>query len=123
MTERKSLSPRRKRDIAKRRNWIAGHEPLCLEAGQVVLLSTGKPPEYDHIHALGMGGSDDIENMQPMTPGAHKAKTRDDSKARGKIRRLTGANKPKRKFNWPKGRKLGWDGLRKKLNGKVEARV
>ena len=118
---RRSLTPRRKREIAKRRNWIAGREPLCLEAGQVVLLSTGKPPEYDHIHALGMGGPDTDENMQPLSPEAHAEKSKRDAAARKKVRHLTGANKAKPKYRWPK-RKLGIEGLRKKLDGKVVPR-
>ena len=57
--------------------------------------------------------------MQPMTPEAHANKTyKLDAPARGKVNRLLGRKK-KRAYNWPKGRKLGIPGLRKKLNGEV----
>ena len=117
---RRALSPARKKRIAERRNWIAPDgEPLCLEAGKVVLLRTGETAEFDHAVQLALGGSDTDDNLRPVSPEFHKAKTKADSKARGKVRRLTGANKPKPKRPWPK-RGFGWEGWRKKLNGQAE---
>ena len=89
-----------------------------MENGKVVLLSTGKSPEFDHIRQLALGGADDDSNMQPLTPAQHAAKTKRDAQARGKVRRLSGQTK-KRKYYWPKGRKFGIPGLRKKLNRQV----
>jgi len=118
---RRSLTPAGQKRNADRRNWIADREPLCLEAGQVVLLSTGEKPEWDHIHALADGGDNGDDNFQPMTPEDHQEKSTADTKRRAKFSRLSGANKAKRKYNWPK-RPLGIPGLRKKLNGRVERR-
>lgn len=44
-------------------------------------ISCGKPLpdpsrcEFDHIHARALGGSDGIENYQPLCPACHKIKT------------------------------------------------
>ena len=121
---RRSLTPARKKRIAERRNWIAvDGEPLCLEKRRVVLLATGGSPEFDHAVQLALGGSDDDDNLRPMTPEAHAAKTyKLDAPARAKVRRLSGGNKERPKFKWPKRRKLGIKGLRKKLNGRVVPR-
>ena len=120
---RRTLTPVAKKRIAHHRHWRAPEgEPLCLENRKVVLLSTGKPPEYDHIHPLAIGGSNDDDNFQPMTPEAHAAKSRQDGQARRMIRHVTGANKERPKRRWAKGRKFGIPGLRKKLNGRVERR-
>lgn len=106
MTARRSMTPARKRRIAQAYNWCTPQgAQLALERGKVVLLATGTPPEFDHIHQLAMGGTDSDDNLRPLTPADHKDKTRADAKARGKVRRLSGQNKPKRKYNWPK-RKL-----------------
>ena len=116
---RRALTPVAKKRIAIHRHWRAPEgEPLALENGKVVLLSTGKPPEYDHAVQLALGGADEVENMQPLTPVQHAAKTKRDAQARGKVRRLSGQTK-KRKYYWPKGRKFGIPGLRKKLNRQV----
>ncbi len=122
MALRRTLTQKGKRRIAIHRHWRAPEgEPLVLENGKVVLLSTGKVPEYDHIHSLGLGGADEVGNMQPLTPAQHAAKTKRDAQARGKVRRLSGQTK-KRKYYWPKGRKFGIEGLRKKLKGRVVPR-
>lgn len=31
--------------------------------------------EFDHIHARALGGSDEIDNLQPLCPSCHKVKT------------------------------------------------
>ena len=120
---RRSLTPRRKIEIAKRRGF-RGLEGgmLSLENGKVCDLGTGQPAEFDHVYQLALGGTDDDDNLRPIPPAAHKDKSRGDAKIRAKVRRLTGANKAKPKYRWPKGRKLGIPGLRKKLDGQVVPR-
>ena len=116
---RRSLTPKRKREIAAFNGWRTPNgEMVAIENGELVTLHDGRKIEYDHIYSLALGGSDEIENMQLITPAAHKAKSKRDGAARKKVRHLTGANKQKRKYNWPK-RKLGIPGLRKKLDGTV----
>ncbi len=118
---RRSLTPKRKREIAAFAGWRTPQgEMVGIEKGELVTLHDGRKVEYDHIYSLGLGGADETANMQPMTPDAHAAKTKRDGAARKKIRHLTGANKEKPKRSFPKGRKLGIPGMRKKLNGKVE---
>ncbi len=115
---RRALTPAKKKRIAHHRHWRAPEgEPLALENGKVVLLSTGKAPEYDHAVQLALGGADEVGNMQPLTPAQHAAKTKRDAQARGKVRRLSGQTK-KRKYYWPK-RPFGIPGLRKKFDGTV----
>ncbi len=117
---RRTLTPRRKREIAAFNGWRTPQgEQVAIENGELVTLHDGRKVEYDHHYSLGLGGADETENMQPMTPEAHKGKTKHDVKAQAKVRHLTGANKPKRKYNWPKGRKLGIPGMSKKLNREV----
>ncbi len=116
---RRALTPRRKREIAAFNGWRTPNgELVAIENGELVTLHDGRKIEYDHIYQLGLGGSDEIENMQPITPEAHAAKTKRDGAARKKVRHLTGANKPKPKYSWPK-RTFGRPGLRKKLDGSV----
>ena len=117
---RRTLTPRRKREIAAFNGWRTPQgEQVAIENGELVTLHDGRKVEYDHIYELGAGGADEIENMQPITPANHKCKTKRGAKARGKVRRLTGTNKPKPKHSFPKGRGFGIAGLRKKLDGTV----
>lgn len=120
---RRSLTPRRKREIAAFNGWRTPQgEQVAIENGELVTLHDGRKVEYDHHYQLALGGADEIENMQPMSPEAHAVKTyKLDAPARAKVKRLSGQTK-KREYFWPK-RKLGIPGLRKKLNGKVERRV
>ena len=102
MTHRRTMTHARKRRSAEAWNWQTPQgKPLCLEGGEVHLLATGKPPEYDHAVQLALGGADDDENIQPLDPSDHKIKTKRDAGDRGKIRRITGQNKPKRISYWP----------------------
>lgn len=74
-----------------------------------VQFEDGARVELDHIHQLAMGGPDVADNLRPLCEPCHKIKTRNDAKARGKVRRLRGetCNGPKRKIphpaktNWP----------------------
>ena len=127
---RRALTEKRKREIAEFNGWRTPQgEAVAIEEGELVTLHDGRKIEYDHIYQLALGGSDEIENMQPMSPVAHAEKTyKRDAQARGKVRRLKRKflqptdNEPEhrwRKRRWPKGRKFGILGLRKKLDGSV----
>lgn len=50
----------------------------------------GDRVDLDHIHQLAMGGPDDAANLRPLCEPCHKIKTRNDAKARAKVRRLRG---------------------------------
>lgn len=81
---------------------------------------TATTTEWDHVHQHATGGADDAENLRPLCEPCHKIKTRNDAKARGKVRRLRGetCNGPKRPIN-----SRGFDKTRRrKMNGTVEAR-
>lgn len=69
---------------------------------------------WDHIHQLAMGGQDEPANLRPQHVQCDKAKTARDAAVRGKVQRLTGANKPRRKA------KIGGGRYRKRLDGTVE---
>ena len=115
---RRTLTPRQKIAIATRRGFRGlDGGMLCLENGKVCDLGTGEPAEFDHVYQLALGGSNDDDNFRPMTPAEHKRKSRDDAKARAKVRHLTGANKAKPKRRFPKSRGFGWAGWRKTLKG------
>lgn len=117
---RRTISPARKIEIAERREWRApGGGVLSLENGKVCDLSTGEPTEVDHAWQIATGGSDTDDNLRHMSREDHKHKSRDDAAVRRMIRRATGANKERPKRRLPKGRKLGWDGWRKKFDGTV----
>ena len=118
MTPRRTLTPVAKKRIAIHRHWRAPEGGmLCMEKGKVVFLATGKLPEYDHIHPLAIGGSNDDDNFQPMSRDGHGRKSRADGLVRRMIRRGTGANKEQPKRRFPKGRGFGWKGWRKPLKG------
>ena len=115
---RRALTPRQKIAIATRRGFRGlDGAMLCLENGKVCDLATGQPAEFDHVYQLALGGPDTDDNLRPISPAAHKDKSRDDAKIRAKVRRLTGANKQKPKRRFPKGRGFGIPGWRKTLKG------
>ena len=115
-----TLTEKDKIEIAERRHWRApGGGVLCLEAGKVRLLATGEVTEVDHAWQIATGGPDTKDNLRHMSREDHAEKSKRDGEARRMIRRVTGKNKPKRKYNWPKGRGFGIPGLRKKLDGTV----
>ena len=121
---RRALTEKRKIEIAERRHWHApGGGVLCLENGKVCDLGTGEPTEVDHAWQIATGGPDTDDNLRHMTREDHKRKSADDAAARRMIRRSTGANKERPKRRWPKGRKFGIPGFRKKLDGSVVKRL
>ena len=117
---RRTLTPVAKKRIAAFNGWRTPQgETVAIEEGQIVTLHDGRKVVYDHAVQLALGGADEIKNMQPMTPEAHAFKTNKlDAPARGKVRRLSGANKERPKRRWPK-RPFGIPGLRKKFDGTV----
>lgn len=48
--------------------------------------------EADHIKPLVEGGADELENMQPLCPQCHAAKSGGENRARGKTRRIQRTN-------------------------------
>lgn len=117
---RRTLTPARKIEIAELRHWRApGGGVLSLENGNVCDLSTGEPTEVDHAWQIATGGPDTDDNLRHMSREDHKRKSADDAAVRRMIRRVTKANKERPKRRWPKGRKFGIPGLRKKLTGEV----
>ncbi len=122
MPNRRTLTPARKIEIAELRHWRApGGGVLSLENGKVCDLGTGEPTEVDHAWQIATGGPDTDDNLRHMSREDHKIKTRADAKARAKGRRLArrAIMLRQKHNNWPKGRKFGIPGLRKKLDGSV----
>lgn len=66
----------------------------------------GASVEYDHIHALWIGGGNETANFRALCIPCHKLKTFADTKARAKTKRLEarrlGTAKFKVKRRWPK---------------------
>ncbi len=67
MTERKAMTPNRKARI------LLSHEGKCWRCG--VAFVHGDKIEYDHIHALARGGTDDDSNIGPCHALCHRLKT------------------------------------------------
>lgn len=87
--------------IGAARGWLTPDgDMLAVEAGKVVTLKDGIPVEWDHIHQHSASGDNTDENIRPLTPVEHRAKTRADAKARAKVRRIRGETKagPKAKI-------------------------
>lgn len=119
---RRILTLKQRIEIAELRHWRApGGGVLCLEAGKVRLLATGEVTEVDHAWQIATGGADTDDNLRHMSREDHKAKSADDAAVRAKDRRLTGKNKPKRKYNWP-SRPLSNPYWVKKPGGRAERR-
>lgn len=85
-----------------------------------------KSVEYDHFAEEYLTHDNSIENAKAVCHICHKYKTRRGSKERAKMKRLekdrlnqnnerkSQRDKPKPKYNWPKGRKLKSRGFNKR---------
>lgn len=87
---------------ARRRRILEAHGERCHACG-----AEGVPLAIDHWVPLMLGGSEDDENLRPLCEPCHGRKTAKENQVRGKINRLAGKNKPKRKHKWPQ-RQTKW---------------
>jgi len=77
-------------------------------------------PHIDHIVPLFLAGTEDDDNLAVICPECHKGKNKTEAKVRGKIRRLSGMNKTRKK---KKIQSRGFDRrFKKKLDGSVVKR-
>jgi rubredoxin len=77
-------------------------EGHCEGCGQ---LFEGRRPEYDHIVAAELGGSNDLDNAQVLCPKCHRAKTSlEDIPCIAKSNRVRDkyAGIRRSKYRWPK---------------------
>ncbi len=61
-------------------------------------------PEYDHKHALGLGGGSEIDNLQVICQPCHRHKTHEEDRpvmAKADRQKKAAAG-IKRKWTWPK---------------------
>jgi len=72
---------------------------ICGRCGQVI--ETQADCQWDHVHQLALDGAHAASNLSAKHISCHAEKTAEDAYARAKVRRLTGANRPKRKKTWP----------------------
>jgi 5-methylcytosine-specific restriction enzyme A len=78
--------------------------------------------DWDHIHPLAMGGADELDNLQPLCRGCHKAKTKTDAAQIGKARRMDQRNagikrQPRNPLPGSKSSKF-----KRRIDGTVESR-
>lgn len=125
MTHRKYLTPKQKAEVLLRFNGCCAICGEKFEAGAVI--------QFDHTQALGLDGSNDLENFRPVhgeQDGCHAQKTKSDIKAIAKGKRQ------RKKFGPMRGleaqparfkRKIASPGfdktLRRKFDGSVERRT
>ena len=74
-TERKAMTPARKRRISQRQNGVCGY-PEC----------EAPIDEYDHIVCLALGGRDADDNCEGLCSEHHRQKTNRDLKLIAKAR-------------------------------------
>jgi len=124
MTARQHIPAHRKRKV------LARQSGLCAcNCGRRV--GNGDPVEYDHVVPVALGGGNNVENLQALSPPCHARKTRGTTiaerlrsdifgiaKAKRVARKLAGNTKPKAKIP-----SRGFDKrFRKKLSGEVVPR-
>lgn len=115
-TARKYLTPKQKLEVLLR------YDGRCAECR--VKFDGKITPEFDHIHALGIAGTNDIDNFRPLCHGpgsCHAAKTLADVKAIAKGKRIRGetGNGLKKKIQSQGFQKT----MRRKMDGSVVPRV
>ncbi len=120
---RRSLTPA----PVKRKAITPAQRKRALEAygNKCALCQTEDGPfDIDHWVPVIFGGENEDDNLRPLCVPCHQGVTRITVGQNAKVKRLLGLTK-KRDWNWakrsfPKGRKLGIPGMRKKLTGRVE---
>jgi hypothetical protein len=60
-----------------------------------------EPFEVDHIRALSLGGTNDLDNLEALCSDCHKIKTRADKRALAKAKRLAGETKTAKRKTIP----------------------
>lgn len=85
MTTAVTLHPRRSMTKARRTRIAERQHGLCACGCGGAL---GASFDVDHVLALWMGGTDADDNLEGLTEGHHKIKTRADAAARAKVKRL-----------------------------------
>lgn len=96
----------------------------CAMTGERLIV---KGCEYDHRVPRALGGTDDPENIQALTPAAHRRKTDADDAAIAKANRCKLYHETGRSSAAKHVKKIGnrpFDkGLRKRMDGTVERRT
>ncbi len=112
-------TPRGSMTRARRRRVHEAAHGLCGGCGKPVALHEC---EIEHPQTLWMGGSDDDADLRPYHVGCHKPKTKIDrtniAKVKRILARLNGTRRWRKAIASPGFSRT----LRRKLNGKVEAR-
>jgi len=78
---------------------------LCSVDGEPLL--PGQAIQFDHLHADGLGGPHEYQNLRPIHyDPCHKRKSARDVADMAKIDRITGVTKGRPPTIWPKGQKI-----------------
>jgi 5-methylcytosine-specific restriction endonuclease McrA len=77
-TPRSAMTTKRRLEVMVK--W--GHCYLCLAK-----LTSLEDTQFDHVIPLELGGTDDVENIQPAHAECHRDKTRGDARDIAKMRR------------------------------------
>jgi len=101
MTKRRPSTPSATMKLA---SLYALGQIKCALCGAVL---TADGTEWDHIAAVILDGPHEADNLRPLDADCHKRVTARLARDLGHIRRLTGANKPKRSRPIP-ARKNAW---------------
>jgi 5-methylcytosine-specific restriction endonuclease McrA len=98
-TKRPPTSPRQKVDcLLDRVHRQFGAYLKCELSGED--MKPGDPVEFDHVHAVVLGGRHTYKDLRPVLKDPHKKKTTRDVAAKAKINRLTGKTKGRPKRRW-----------------------
>ena len=116
---RKRLSPKQRAAL------FAAHKGRCHLCGERIEATEGW--QADHVHALALGGRDDVSNLAPAHVNCHRRKTSgtkattagSDIHAIAKVKRILKGKTPKRKIPSKPFDKT-W---RRKMDGTVERRA
>lgn len=82
-----------------------GSPLLCSVDGEPLM--PGQSIQFDHLHADGLGGAHEYQNLRPIHyDPCHKRKTKRDVKDMAKIDRIPGVTKGRPPTIWPQGKKI-----------------